>query len=143
LKYVTPILPVILCVVLTDIITKVLLMLLSQDIKIAHRPKDTDLVKRASDSALKRYKEMSGRETEVEYEDSLNDDSPGGIVGSAMAGRIKVDNTLGERLKILEEKVSLTTRFYSVLTRWQMLPELRHDLFGVNESRKFYTVSSP
>ena len=28
-----------------------------------------------------------------------------------------------------------------MLTQRQMLPELRHDLFGVNENRKFYTVS--
>ena len=24
----------------------------------------------------------------------------------------------------------------------KMLPELRHDLFGLNENRKFYTVSA-
>jgi vacuolar-type H+-ATPase subunit E/Vma4 len=86
--------------------SQILLMLLSKNVLIAHRPKDTEMVKKAADSAVKRYKDMSGRETELEFEDSLNDDSPGGVIGSAMAGRIKVDNTLGERLKILEEKVS-------------------------------------
>jgi hypothetical protein len=48
---------------------------------------------------------MSGRESKVSFESSLADDSAGGVVGS---GRIKVDNTLGERLQILEEKVGLT-----------------------------------
>jgi hypothetical protein len=37
----------------------------------------------------------------------LNDDEAGGIVGSAMGGKIKIDNTLTERLKILEQKVVL------------------------------------
>ncbi len=62
-------------------------------------------MKKAAEKATSRYKEMSGRETKIEFEDSLNDDSAGGVTGSAMHGRIKVDNTLAERLKILEEKV--------------------------------------
>ena len=59
----------------------------------------------AATAAGSRYKEMSGRESEIDFEDTLPDDSAGGVIGSTMAGRIKVDNTLGERLKILEEKV--------------------------------------
>lgn len=103
-----------------------LLLLLGEDVLIEHRPKDKDLVKKASDAAVKKYKDMSGRTATVEYKDSLADDSAGGVIGSTMQGRIKVDNTLGERVKILEEK---------------MLPELREDLFGKNPNRKFYTVS--
>ena len=101
-------------------------MLLNPNVILAHRPKDSDVVKQAASAAQKRYTEMSGRETKVEFESTLPDDSAGGVVGSSMQGRIKVDNTLGERLKILQEK---------------MLPELRQDLFGKNENRKFYTVS--
>lgn len=52
--------------------------------------------------------------------------SSGGIIGSMLNGRIKVDNTLDERLGILEEK---------------MLPEIRTDLFGKNENRRFTSVS--
>ena len=83
-------------------------MLLAPGVTLAHRPKDTELVKKAAESAQKKYKEVSGRESQVEYEASLPDDSAGGVVGSTMAGRIKVDNTLAERLHILEEKVRLT-----------------------------------
>ena len=100
-------------------------MLLSPAVTLAHRPKDGKLVKKAAEAALKAYKDLAGRESKLEYESTLPDDSAGGVIGSAMAGRIKVDNTLDARLKILEEK---------------MLPELRHDLFGQNENRKFYTV---
>nr|ODN85207.1 V-type H+-transporting ATPase subunit E [Cryptococcus depauperatus CBS 7841] len=109
-----------------NLILEVLLKLLSSDVTLSHRPKDTELVKEASAAAQKRYKELSGRESTVSFESSLPDDGAGGVIGSSLAGRIKVDNTLEERLKILEEK---------------MLPELRFDLFGPNENRKFYTVS--
>lgn len=81
-------------------------MLLAPGVTLAHRPKDTDLVKKATESAQNKFREVSGRESKVEYEASLPDDSAGGVIGSTMGGRIKVDNTLGERLKILEEKVS-------------------------------------
>ncbi len=81
-------------------------MLLAPGITLSHRPKDTELIKKASESAQGKYKEISGRESKVEFEASLPDDSAGGVIGSTLAGRIKVDNTLGERLKILEEKVS-------------------------------------
>lgn len=105
---------------------QVLLLLLSEEVLLEHRPKDKDVVKKAADAAVKRYKDMSGRTSEIEFKDSLSDESAGGVIGSTMQGRIKVDNTLGERLKILEQ---------------QMLPELREDLFGKNPNRKFYTVS--
>ncbi|KAK8861469.1 hypothetical protein IAR55_002289 [Kwoniella newhampshirensis] len=109
-----------------NLILEILLMLLAPGITLAHRPKDDDLVKKAAEGAQKRYTELSGRESKIEFDGSLPDDSAGGVIGSTMGGRIKVDNTLGERLKILQDK---------------MLPELRHDLFGANENRKFYTVS--
>ncbi|KAK1927422.1 vacuolar ATP synthase subunit E [Papiliotrema laurentii] len=113
---------------LENLILEVLLLLLAPEVKLEHRPKDANAVKKAAKKAEDRYKEMSGRETKIDFEATLNDDSAGGVIGSTMQGRIKVDNTLGERLKILEEK---------------MLPELRTDLFGKNENRKFYTVSDP
>ncbi|ORX36490.1 vacuolar ATP synthase subunit E [Kockovaella imperatae] len=108
---------------LENLILEILLLLLSTEVTLSHRPKDADVVKKATNAALKRYKEMSGRESKVSYDGSLSDESAGGITGSTMGGRIKVDDTLEERLKILQEK---------------MLPELREDLFGKNENRKFY-----
>lgn len=119
-------------------------MLLSPNVTLAHRPKDKDTVKSAAEKATGRYKEISGRESKIDFEDSLNDDSAGGIIGSSTQGRIKVDNTLGERLKLLEEKVSRVNWVGSGgvgRADGQMLPELRTDLFGKNENRKFYTVS--
>lgn len=49
------------------------------------------------------------------------------MIGASLGGKIKVNNTLEERLRILEEK---------------MLPEIRTDLFGNNVNRKFFNVSA-
>lgn len=109
------------------LILEVLLMLIAPDVTLAHRPKDEELVKKAAEAANKEYKDMAGRESTFSFDPSLPDDSAGGIIGSTMNGRIKIDNTLSARLRILEEK---------------MLPELRVDLFGQNPNRKFFDVSN-
>jgi V-type H+-transporting ATPase subunit E len=80
-------------------------MLMSPTLTLEHRPKDKDLIKKSIETAKKEYKEISGRDVEVDTDASLPDDSAGGVVGSTMNGKIKVDNTLDERLKILQEKV--------------------------------------
>lgn len=83
-------------------------MLMSPTLTLEHRPKDKDLIKKSIETAKKEYKEISGRDVEVDTDASLADDSAGGVVGSTMNGKIKVDNTLDERLKILQEKVRPT-----------------------------------
>ncbi|KAJ9107572.1 hypothetical protein QFC21_001031 [Naganishia friedmannii] len=90
--------------VLEGLILEILLILVSPEVLIEHIPSASEQVKKAGESALTKYKEMSGRTSEIEYKDSLSDDTcSGGVIGSTMQGRIKVDNTLDERLKILEE----------------------------------------
>lgn len=81
--------------------------LLSENVTLTHRKKDSKIINKSSKSAAEKYKEMTGRTVSVELESGLNDDEAGGVIGSSMGGRIKVDNTLVERLKILEEKVRL------------------------------------
>jgi V-type H+-transporting ATPase subunit E len=76
-------------------------------VTLNHRPKDAETVKKAAKTAQDKYKEISGRESKIEFAAELNDDSAGGVVGSSLNGRIRVNNTLEERLHILEEKVSL------------------------------------
>lgn len=57
------------------------------------------------------------------------------------SNRISVDNTLDERLRLLEDRVRLASHHseFWLITTMQMLPEIRKDLFGINENRKFYT----
>lgn len=111
---------------------------------IEHTPSASEQVKNAGEAALEKYTDISGRTSKIEYKDSLSDDTcSGGIIGSMMQGRIKVDNTLDERLKILEEMVRDfgPSPVLVAHTPRQMLPEIRTDLFGKNPNRRFYHVS--
>lgn len=57
----------------------------------------------------------------VTVQEGLNKDSAGGVVLSGHGGKITINNTLDERLRLLEDR---------------MLPEIRLDLFGPNQNRK-------
>lgn len=67
--------------------------------------------------------------------------SAGGIKLVSGNGRITLDNTLDERLRLLEDRVSAlhSCGVGLLISPPQMLPEIRKDLFGPNENRKFYT----
>jgi len=101
-----------------------LLVLLEPSVTVHARPKDAGAVKRAVEGASKQYNEISGLEVKVTVKETLNDETAGGIKLVSGNERITVDNTLDERLRLLEDR---------------MLPEIRYDLFGPNENRKFFT----
>lgn len=91
---------------LKDLITQGLLRLMEKKVSVTCRDKDESLVKKAVEEAKKQYKDKSGRDVEVEVVKGLNKDSNGGVLLAGHGGRIKVDNTLDERMKLLEELVS-------------------------------------
>jgi V-type H+-transporting ATPase subunit E len=128
---------------LTSIILQGVLALLEPSVSVSARGKDKAVVERAVQDAAAQYKEISGREVKVSVDGSLSDDSAGGVRLASGSGRITLDNTLDERLRLLEDSVrallSPPTHRHKELTCGQMLPEIRHDLFGANENRKFYT----
>ena len=67
--------------------------------------------------------------------------SAGGVKLVSGNGRITLDNTLDERLRLLEDRASALDPLGVCMLNLpsQMLPEIRKDLFGPNENRKFYT----
>ncbi|KAK2467928.1 hypothetical protein APHAL10511_000223 [Amanita phalloides] len=105
-------------------ITQALLMLLEPSVIVYARRKDAEVVQQAADGAKQAYKEISGREVAIQIQETLGDESPGGVKIVNASHRITLDNTLDERLRLLEER---------------MLPEIRTELFGRNDNRKFYT----
>ncbi|KAG6895393.1 hypothetical protein C0992_001526 [Termitomyces sp. T32_za158] len=109
---------------LEGVIVQGFLQILEPTVVIYARQQDVDVVKQAASNAQKSYTEISGRNVEYEVEGSLSDDAAGGVKLVSGSRRITLDNTLDERLRLLEGK---------------MLPEIRKDLFGANENRKFYT----
>jgi len=108
---------------LEESILEALLKALEPDCTVQCRPSDLSAAESAAEKAKARYMEMSGREVSVKVEAALDKEGAGGVRLSAAAGRIKMDNTLDERLALLEDA---------------MLPEIRVDLFGRSETRKFY-----
>ncbi|CAE7139617.1 unnamed protein product [Rhizoctonia solani] len=108
---------------LKGIIVQGLLMLLETSATVSAREKDVALVQKAVQAAQAEYKDISGRDVTVEVEGTLPENSAGGIKLTSGTRRITIDNTLDERLRLLEDR---------------MLPEIRTDLFGKNENRKFY-----
>ncbi|GJE92375.1 ATPase V1/A1 complex subunit E [Phanerochaete sordida] len=101
-----------------------LLALLEPEVALRVRHKDeASIAKEAAERAEKRYQEISGRTCKTTIEGSLSDDLAGGVILVAGNNRITLDNTLDERLRLLEDR---------------MLPEIRYDLFGANPNRKFF-----
>ncbi|KAG5341076.1 hypothetical protein C0989_011803 [Termitomyces sp. Mn162] len=109
---------------LEGVIIQGFLQILEPTATVYARPQDVEIVKQAAANAQKSYTEISGRKVECEVEGVLSDDAAGGVKLVSGSRRITLDNTLDERLRLLEDR---------------MLPEIRKDLFGVNENRKFYT----
>ncbi|KAG8948523.1 V-ATPase V1 sector subunit E [Tulasnella sp. 424] len=110
--------------VLESSILEGLLRFMEPSVTVRCRPKDKGLAEKAAEGAKQQYTEISGLKAEVSVEDSLTNDSAGGIKLVAGGDRITMDNTLDERLRLLEDR---------------MLPEIRYELFGRNENRKFDT----
>lgn len=100
------------------------LRLLETEVSIHVREADADVAKEAAEAASKQYTEISGRRVKYELITSLSPDLAGGAKLVSGNERITLDNSLDERLRLLEDR---------------MLPEIRHDLYGKNDNRKFYT----
>ncbi|WFD43355.1 V-ATPase V1 sector subunit E [Malassezia psittaci] len=105
-----------------DLLLQGLLELIESSVEVTTRSGDVQLVQDVTESATKRYKELTGRTTKVNVKEGLSKDSTGGLILTGHNGRIQVNNTLEERLRLLES---------------QMLPELRLDLFGPNPHRAY------
>ncbi|KAI4290008.1 MAG: hypothetical protein L6R35_000722 [Caloplaca aegaea] len=94
-------------------------------VAIRAREEDYDVVKKAMEGAKEEYKKsMQGREVRLELDEKnpQPEGCSGGVSVVGGGGRIDINNTLDERLKLLETDA---------------LPMVRTSLFGMNENRKF------
>jgi len=94
-------------------------------LEVSARKADYDTVKSAMKDAEAEYKKNTGKEVKLELDESdpQPEGSAGGISISGTNGRIDINNTFEERLKLLETEA---------------LPNIRRTLFGENENRKFH-----
>jgi len=109
---------------LKDLILEGLYMLAEPKIALRGKKSEQDKLKKAAETAAKEYNENTGDkcETVIDEKDYLPEESAGGVFLSGSAGKIELNNTLDERLKMCETEA---------------LPSVRTTLFGANENRKF------
>lgn len=110
---------------LAGLIEEGLLALLEDEVTIKVRKADLALAKEAVDDAAKEFAEKSKITVKVHIneDDFLDEKLSGGVVVVNKSGKIEVNNTLEERLKLLSEEA---------------LPGLRLELFGISATRKFF-----
>ncbi|RCK62599.1 V-type proton ATPase subunit E [Candida viswanathii] len=111
--------------VLSGLIEEGLLALLEPKVSIKVREQDVAIAKEAITDAAKNFEDKTKFKVEVTVDDKdyLSKDIAGGVVVVNGTGKIEVDNTLEERLKILSEEA---------------LPAIRLELFGPSATRKFF-----
>ncbi|CAO2651231.1 Nn.00g095280.m01.CDS01 [Neocucurbitaria sp. VM-36] len=93
-------------------------------LQVKVRKSDNDLAKKAIEEAQSEYKSKVGKDVSISIDESdpLPDGSAGGAVIVGTGGKIDINNTFEERLRLLET---------------QALPSIRVSLFGENDNRKF------
>ncbi|KAM5439575.1 V-ATPase V1 sector subunit E [Microsporum ferrugineum] len=111
--------------ILAGLILEGLYALNESKVQVRARKADYATVKKAAEAASKDFKDKVGKGVTVEIDESepLAEDSAGGVVVLGSNGKIEFNNTLEERLRLLEA---------------DSLPAVREMLFGKNANRKFH-----
>lgn len=109
--------------VLRSLILEASLKLLEDTVVVRVAKRDQKLAESLIDDVIREYKELANRDLTIKVSDAfLSDDTVGGVVVTSEDGKIEVNNTLEERLKLLSEEA---------------LPAIRLELFGPSKTRKF------
>ncbi|KAM3419500.1 hypothetical protein BST61_g5425 [Cercospora zeina] len=111
--------------VLKDLILEGLYAFVNEEkVTLRCRKKDDDVVKKAADKAKEEFKKSMKNEVEIQVDDKerLPEDCAGGVVLLNSTGKIDINNTFEERLRLLETDA---------------LPAVRATLFGENKNRRF------
>ncbi|XP_042351801.1 V-type proton ATPase subunit E 1a [Plectropomus leopardus] len=111
-------------VLLQGLVLQGLFQLLEPKVTIRCRQQDVEMVQAAVNNTIPIYKEAvkSNIVVKIDQERFLPSDICGGIDVYNENGKIKVSNTLENRLELMAQ---------------QMMPEIRVNLFGANPNRKF------
>ncbi|CAF2746531.1 unnamed protein product [Rotaria sp. Silwood2] len=111
--------------ILSNLITEGLFVLMEENIRIKCREDDYGLVQRLIPDSIRRYKRVLQQiniQVTVDDKSFLSDDLAGGVELYGMDDKIYLSNTIEARLEII---------FHNIL------PEIRRDLFGINQNRKY------
>jgi len=110
---------------LKSLVLQGLYALNEEHVWVRARKVDYDLVRCAIEAAEKEYEAKLGKKVRVEIDERgpLPEGSAGGVMVVGGGGKIDINNTYEERLRLLETGA---------------LPTIRTTLFGRNVNRKFY-----
>jgi len=109
---------------LESLLTQALLQMLEDKVVVRCRQPDVPLVEEVTDAAAAAIKAKIGKDVQlkVDTETFLPPNCGGGVEIIGQRGRIKITNTLENRLEMIAK---------------QLLPEMRTSLFGKNPNRRF------
>lgn len=112
-------------VVLKNLLLEGVYALNEKKLAVRGREVDYEILKESVAAASMEYKQNTGNEIEIVINDvePLPQESAGGLFIVSGGGKIDINNTFEERLKLLQESA---------------LPAIRTAIFGKNENRKFY-----
>lgn len=100
-----------------------LLQLTEPKVTLVARPQDVSVLEGLLSDIQAKYKQTYGKPVSLSVAEGLPKDSSGGVKLVSHEDKITIDNSLEERLRLIEE---------------QMLPIIRTDLFGPNPNRHFF-----
>ncbi|KAI0458429.1 ATPase, V1/A1 complex, subunit E [Xylaria acuta] len=111
--------------VLKGLLLEGMYALSEDDVKVRARKADADVVKKAAKEAEEEYQKETGKSFKVKLdeENSLPEGTSGGVFIVGGNGKIEINNTFEERLRLLQSSA---------------LPAVRKALFGANPNRKFF-----
>lgn len=111
--------------VLKDLITQALFQIMEAQVMVRCREVDLSLVESILPEAIDNYSKVIKKPCTITIakDNFLPAETCGGVELSAYHGRIRINNTLENRLEMIAG---------------QMLPEMRTKLFGANPNRKFF-----
>lgn len=111
--------------ILAGLIEEALYALHEDTVVLKVREADVALAKEVAGDAAKKFEENSKFPVLITVDEAnfLDATLAGGVIASNKTGKIQVDNTLEERLKLLSEEA---------------LPGVRLELFGPSATRKFF-----
>lgn len=110
---------------LAGLIEEGLLALMEDSVTVRVRESDVAVAKEALDDALLAFKDKAKVEVKatIDEKNFLDSSLAGGVIVVNQLGKIEVNNTLEERLRLLSEEA---------------LPAIRLELFGPSATRKFF-----
>ncbi|KAE8146625.1 ATPase, V1/A1 complex, subunit E [Aspergillus avenaceus] len=111
--------------VLRDLILEGLFALNEENVAVRAREKDYAAVEKVIEQAQQEFKDSVGKDVTVKVDkaEPLPEESAGGVSIIGGNGKIEINNTFEERLRLLEIAA---------------LPAVRETLFGKNTNRRFY-----